>query len=1244
MASSQQSPDVPQPNDPNDVPEVSNGTGAKNAKRVGKKQRVTDLKTLNDREHALLRPGMFIGGTEWDKRDVVILEKEASICKDSTTLIPYGMEKLAIEVINNAGDGVIDAFERYIDDGEIFITYDNPRLTVRNTGITIPVEIHPDTGSYGPHMAFGDMRTSTSYTKKESRTGGTNGVGAKLANIYSKEFSIEVADADNKLVYRQTWHNNMERFDPPAIEPYEGVSYVQVSYIVDFQYKEWRRDIDRYPDEFTDILRAHAVNHAIACQCPVFFNGEDMSQEDVLHFADILPAKATSSDEPPVKLSSRKHMFWYEWPVLTRRNKTVKTRSTKNPNGTEHSRGKEHVLPTFEVVLFDTPDEGVCRSFVNGIETSDGGMHVNALLEGLRRVLEPVLNKKMGSGNLRLKPEKIKKHITILMNCRIAKASYESQTKKKLTSPKMAALHFSPSQVKELTTWDAFKGMEKSLDKGLWAAAITRVAKSKIYLEYEKLDDAHDAGKANMASSCYLVITEGDSAQATALTIFPDRQKYGVFPIRGKGLNIQKASSKKTLKNKEIAAIINIMGFRQGVDYRKPENYNKLRYGHIIFLTDSDADGRHIKGLLYTLVHGVARTFVQVDGAILDLRTVCVKATKGSGTKQVIKKFYNPFEYKEWLANLDPTEKWQMKYYKGLGTLTIEDALNEGENPFLVGIKYTEATEDMLHLIFGNVESHKKKKWLREYKERPDLYNSRNISAHEFLDLEVGGYSLVAIERSLPGFDGLKEGQRKLVYAMLSWAGYVKGSKDGEDYKVMEFAGYTSNFTGYHYGPVSLEGATIKMAAGYVGANNIPVFKGNGRFGSRKENGGAAASRYIFVQMYDWIRWLIRKEDAPILKHIKEDGIVKEPETFLPLVPFSFINGVVTISSGWSSFMAPYNIFDVIHNLRVMLEERLTPKRDRKEANKLKKLVPYYRGYKGEIVFTEGADPELNDVEEMEEEEEEGSPDDGEGEASAEKPKKSKGSTGPCMLMKGVFEDKGKGVVEVTELPVSISQTRYKKVLNKMVEEKKISSYKSDCTEFDIKFTIKGVKNPDHKSLGLVRKKALTNMVFLVNGQPKKYATAESYLSQWFKERLPHYKSRKQSLLQEITKQVERLQIKLKLILLTCSIDGKPPKIPVQLMKRSDVIEAMKKEGIPEIDVKKAKMLGLSADSADDIRQKIASFNEEYKVLQATKIERMYLKDLEELEDALNKREKEFDAELKEHRMKLAKQLARGKK
>jgi len=243
--------------------------------------------------------------------------------------------------------------------------------------------------------------------------------------------------------------------------------------------------------------------------------------------------------------------------------------------------------------------------------------------------------------------------------------------------------------------------------------------------------------------------------------------------------------------------------------------------------------------------------------------------------------------------------------------------------------------------------------------------------------------------------------------------------------------------------------------------------------------------------------------------------------------------------------------------------------------------------------------------------------------------------------MKGVFKDLGRGKVEVTEIPTSISILKYKKWLNQQIEKKTITSYRNFSTEFDVRFTLNGVKNADEYSLNLLRKKSLTNMVFLVDGQPRKFATIDSYLSQWFKERLPHYKRRKDALLQQIAAQIEKEKTKLKLILLTCSIDGKPPKINIQKLTKDEIVAAMANEGIPEKKVLNAKMVGLSADSADKLREKIAALNASYGELADTPIERLYLRDLDELEGALKKREVEFEKALKAQKEKMARQTSR---
>ena len=171
-----------------------------------------------------------------------------------------------------------------------------------------------------------------------------------------------------------------------------------------------------------------------------------------------------------------------------------------------------------------------------------------------------------------------------------------------------------------------------------------------------------------------MIITEGDSAKSLAVSGLSvvGRDFYGVFPLKGKPLNVRDATHSQIMKNEEISNLVAIMGLKFDTTYTE-ENIKSLRYGHLMIMTDQDHDGSHIKGLIINFLHKFWPSLLGIPDFLMQFITPIVKCTKG-------KKFHTFFtlpEYEEWKEGTGNDAKgWTIKYYKGLGTSTS----SEGES------------------------------------------------------------------------------------------------------------------------------------------------------------------------------------------------------------------------------------------------------------------------------------------------------------------------------------------------------------------------------------------------------------------------------------------------------------------------------------------------------------------------------------------------------------------------------------
>lgn len=458
-----------------------------------------------------------------------------------------------------------------------------------------------------------------------------------------------------------------------------------------------------------------------------------------------------------------------------------------------------------------------------------------------------------------------------------------------------------------------------------------------------KLEDANKAGSKDSAQ-CTLIVTEGDSAKALAVAGLSvvGRDLYGVYPVRGKFLNVRDAADRRVVDNKEISELKRILGLQTGADYSTPEARASLRYGRMMLMTDQDADGSHIKGLFVNFIHVLWPSLVTANGFLLEFVTPLIKATKGKQSQW----FFSLPEFRSW-----PEDRsgWRIKYYKGLGTSTSAEAREYFSNldRHVRAFRWESAADDAaLELAFGksaesSVSSDKRKRWLEAFD--PEVYVDRAGAAAsaltygEFVNKELAAYMYHSNLRAIPSlFDGLKLGQRKVLYSC-----FRKGLRVGDEIKVVQLAGFVSEVAAYHHGETALHGTIVNMAAAFVGSsNNVPLLEGVGQFGTRLQGGKDAASpRYIYCGIGALTRSLFRAEDDGLLAVEEEDGEEVQPKHYLPIVPLVLVNGQEGVGTGWSSTVLPYDPVEVVDNVLNRLEDRA-----------LQPMVPWFRGY-GYVFF-----------------------------------------------------------------------------------------------------------------------------------------------------------------------------------------------------------------------------------------------------------------------------------------------------
>ena len=357
-----------------------------------------------------------------------------------------------------------------------------------------------------------------------------------------------------------------------------------------------------------------------------------------------------------------------------------------------------------------------------------------------------------------------------------------------------------------------------------------------------KLEDANNAGTKN-SIDCTLILTEGDSAKSLAVSGLGvvGRDKFGVFPLKGKVLNVREATHKQIMENAEINNLIKILGLQYNKKYESVEDLKSLRYGRLMIMTDQDQDGSHIKGLLINFLHHNWPSLLRLP-FLEEFITPIVKASKGNKDKDSLS-FYSLPEFEEWKTATPNWPTYRIKYYKGLGTSTSQEAKGyfSDMNRHRILFQHDGAHDDYAILMaFSKKHIEQRKEWLTSWMEEckrrrelglPELYlyekDTKKVSYRDFVNKELVLFSNMDNERSIPSLvDGFKPGQRKVLFTCIK-------RNDKKEIKVAQLAGSVAEHSAYHHGEASLMSTIIGLAQDFVGSNNINLLLPNGQFGTR---------------------------------------------------------------------------------------------------------------------------------------------------------------------------------------------------------------------------------------------------------------------------------------------------------------------------------------------------------------------------------------------------------------------------
>ncbi len=1092
-------------------------------------------KRLDQIQHIKKRPSMYIGGIDKITEQMWVLDDKINkIVEKNIEIIP-GLYKLFDEILVNSYDQIIT--DETVSVLKVNIDKTQNRIKILNDGKGIEIKFDEKENMYIPELIFGELMTSSHFDDETKRiTGGQFGLGAKLTNIFSSEFEIFIADIYNKKSFYQKFTDNLSKRTKPIIKPYSKKNgFVEITFVPDLEYFK----INQLNDDIISLMSRRVYDIAMITnkRVKVYLNEELIEIKDLPGYMNMI------------------------------------TDSTKIYDYCNNTESKNYWK-----LGFAKSDQGSFKSisFVNGMYTWKNGKHVDYILNQVLKGIKKRIEKKYK--NINIKDQLIKELLFIVVVASIENPNFSSQSKDELISSPInfgSTCLIDKKTIKKLYDFLDIDTLVENMESSLLSKSTTITNKIK---NIPKLYDAWYAST-KKSSQCSLLICEGDSAKSmciSGLSALNDPKKningrdyYGIYPIRGKFINVQDATKKQISENQEFVNLQKIIGLEIGKEYDE-NNIKDLRYGKsIIIFTDQDHDGFHIKGLLLNMFNFFWPSLLKIDDYFKIFITPIIKTTNVKETKE----FFSLSSFNKWKESTENYSKYTIKYYKGLGTNTAIEAKGYFKNleKYLINIIWDKQSNDNINLAFNKNMADERKQWLKKYDPDEVLdYTKHDITYSDFINKELKHFSYYDNIRSIPSLiDGLKPSQRKVLYSAFK-------KNLTTDIKVAQFVGYIAEKTNYHHGELSLSKTIIGMAQTYVGSNNINILVPSGIFGSRIQNGQDAASpRYIFTRLEQITRLIFDPRDDNLLNYIQDENIKIEPNFYVPILPMILVNGSVGIGYGYSTFIPSYNPLDLI---KCCL--------DKLEDIKPSEIHPWFLDFKGLI-------------------------------------KKINKNLYECY---GKYEfDREHEILKITELPIGTATETYKIFLESEALKDYISKIKNNSDEVNVEFIIKLKNVPDESEINKIFQLKtninLSNMVLHdKSGTLKRYKNVHDIINEFFDERFEFYDKRKQSILKILEEEIQAFEKKLKFINFVISNKNifKLNKDSIkQLLIKDKIIDTSEDDNMILEQFYKISFLLFTKEKVTELQNTINEKIIEYDTIKKIKIVDMWKKDLNNLKEYL---------------------------
>ncbi len=669
--------------------------GAEQVRSVEKSYSAKDLSVLEGLDAVRKRPGMYIGSTDG-----------------------RGLMHCLWEIIDNAVDESLAGYCKKI---EINLEKDGS-IEVHDDGRGIPVDKEPKTGLTGVEVVMTRLHAGGKFGGGSyAATGGLHGVGASVVNALASRLDVEV-DRDGKIYWMSFKRGVAGIFDgdgPNApFEPKSGLRIIgKVSAKITGTRIKWWSDKqiflkDAQHDLEEIYTRARQTSYLVPGLTLIVNDNrsKEKSSETFFHKGGISEyCHFIQPDEAVgdvIRLTGEGH-YQETVPVLDEKGHL-------EPQEVERDMGVDIAIK------WGNGYESTVRSFVNIIATPKGGTHVQGFEKALVKTFNEFLRAKgvLKKNELDVIKEDIIEGLTAVVTVRMQEPQFEGQTKEVLGTPavtKIVTQVVSDELKKFFTT-------TKRIDKANGLIVLEKVANasrtrisSRAHKELQRRKNALESSslpaklsdcRSEDVSRTELFIVEGESALGTTKAA-RNSEFQAILPLKGKILNVQKASLSQMLDNAECAAIIQVIGAGSGKSFTLED----ARYGRVILMSDADVDGAHIRCLMLTLLYRYMKPLIddgRVFAAIPPLHRI--EVVGGGGKKGEVHYTYSDDDMKKLLTELKKQGKrWKepLQRYKGLGEMDADQLRETTMDPDKrtlrrITIKDAAAAERIFELLMGN--------------------------------------------------------------------------------------------------------------------------------------------------------------------------------------------------------------------------------------------------------------------------------------------------------------------------------------------------------------------------------------------------------------------------------------------------------------------------------------------------------------------------------------------------------------